>query len=208
MSSNTYKQYSVFTAEVSGVQQSDTADDLFGHGSTVIIVMAQSYANNVYPRMPSWKIEFIGPVSEFKQNYVEKTAYYFDDGLNQSPLAKNGNGFRKLMDKLYAQAKPITAADLNAREFEAYSWDKSDFEHITDKARKTPVKWYGRSYYADLIQDDEDALRMVAEALEVKHGYPESEGDYRIDKTWLGRPSKQECRSVYYSRAAGAHFPR
>jgi len=192
MSSDTYTQYSVFKAEVTGVELDEAADDLFGYGSTVIIVMAESYANNTVPHTPRWNIDFIGCVSEFINDYVEKAAYYYDDGLSQSPLAKNGNCFRKLMAKLHAQAKPLTAADLRERGFNAYSWGMDAFQYISQKARKVQVEWLGRTYFADVLESDEDAFRMAREAIEVKNGYTESKGECQIEKTWLGRPRRHE----------------
>src|SRR5690606_30493173 len=140
MSSETYTQYSIFTAEAAGVDFSKAADDLFADSSsTVVIVMAEHYSNNTCSKTPRWHIEFIGSASEFSTSYIEKAAYYYDDGISQSQLAKNGKAFKKLMAKLYAQATPLTAAELTSRGYEAYSWDQSDYELISTKCRKIPL---------------------------------------------------------------------
>ena len=136
-------------------------------GSETVIVVSDHCEKNCYPHTYKTSIEFIGSADKFSNSYIPKAAYYFNDGLSQCATVKNGTAFQKLMQKLFAEARPLTLNDLHAMGFYGYSWCEEEARHISDRSNlKTFTYWLG-TRCASRVDTEADMHKMIQEAYEI-----------------------------------------
>lgn len=136
-------------------------------GSETVIVVSDHCEKNCYPHTYKTSIEFIGSVDKFSNRYIPKTAYYFNDGLSQSATIKNGAAFQKVMQKLFAEARELTVADLHSMGFYGYSWPEEQTPRISDRSNlKTFSYWLG-TRCAGRLDTEADMHKMIHEAYKI-----------------------------------------
>lgn len=185
----------VFFSRVSDPSLTVSSTDLFGD-STAVIVFIKSCSSNTFPQDYQWHIGFIGGVGEFNSSFLPKYEEMYADGMIRTSLAKSAKGLTDYLSNLFQSAKPLKSIDLHQRGFGAYCWDERDYNLLTDKEwYLETVRFGSEKYYATVVVYDDDAIKMVEEALHIKKSYSSSKSLYGTRKVWLGRPYKTE-RSV------------
>jgi len=134
-----------------------------------VIVFFESGCSNDFPRHYNWRIQYIGPVSEFSEVYVERMAEMIDDGISRlTQGTSTGSAFRKKMTRLLSEAIEITPPMMHRKGFYGYSWSDEDAAHITSTSHLVQHQLYGNDRYAGQIIDENDLVCMFEAAMDIK----------------------------------------
>jgi hypothetical protein len=155
------------------------------------LIFQERYAKNTYPLTPRWSIDFVGTLDDVLKDYIPTISAYFDSGLCQGGVAKTGHGFEKKIKQLLSKPGNSDACFFKKHAFNGYSWDANDFEVLSadQKQRFFPIKRYGLTRYATLLDSVEDVIAMAQEGVTIKHKAPEKSFDGQmVDRKWRGRP--------------------
>lgn len=182
----------VFFSRVSDPSLAISSTDLFGD-NTAVIVFIKSCSFNTFPQNYQWHIGFIGGVGEFNSSFLPKYEEMYADGMIRSSLAKSAKGLTNYLSNLFQSAKPLKSLDLHHKGYGAYCWDERDYNLLTNKEWYLETTRFGsEKYYSTVVVNDDDAIKMVEEALHIKKSYSSSKSPYGTSKVWLGRPYKTE----------------
>lgn len=179
MSSTTYTDFAVFTSGMN-IDLTQIGFSLFDDGSDVVVVLSQSYENNVEPRHEKWHCDYIGTADGMLTAYIPKMASYFDSGHARSATIENGYCFGKHITQLYLAAEPIRLRDLSVRGIVGYSWSIEEYEVAKIGPEPIRYEYYSTKRVGYLFSDETDVETMVNQSLMIR-----KKANFHV---WSGRP--------------------
>lgn len=179
MSSTTYTDFAVFTTGMS-IDLNEIGLTLFDDGTDVVVVLSQSYENNVEPRQEKWHCDYIGTANGMITTYIPTMASYFDNGHARSPTIDSGYSFGKHITQLYLSAEPITLQDLSLRGIVGYSWSIEEYEKAKIGPEPIPYDYFSTKRAGYLFSDETDVVTMVKQTLMIRQA-----ANFHV---WSGRP--------------------
>lgn len=159
-----------------------SSGDLFG-SSEAIIIFAERFEKNCYPHTPSPRIDFIGSMDMFVNQYIPWCKDAFDDGIAQATFANNGSQYVKYVKELVKSAPVADDSTASSNGFRAYSYELRAFEVFGSPVGFRDTEYLGQVRKVKDIYTVDDLCDLVDYANAIRQNAAEP-------KWWYGIPSR------------------